>query len=82
MNGSRKGQLGYNPAYMIHHGSIAYGPYDFENDPPFKRNRYLEYSLWNTVYDPDQRYAGGDLRDAVGRLGHAGAMGRGRPVAA
>ena len=59
MNGSRKGQLGYNPAYMIHHGSIAYGPYDFENDPPFKRNRYLEYSLWNTVYDPDQRYAGG-----------------------
>ena len=59
MDGNRKGPLGYNPAYMIHHGNVAYGPYDFENDPPFKRNRYLEYSLWNTVYDPDQRYAGG-----------------------
>ena len=59
MDASRKGPLGHNPAYMIHHGSIAYGPYDFDNDPPFKRNRYLEYSLWNTVYDPDQRYAGG-----------------------
>ena len=59
MDSSRKGPLGHNPAYMIHHGNVAYGPYDFENDPPFKRNRYLEYSLWNTVYDPDQRYAGG-----------------------
>lgn len=59
MDGTRKGPLGHNPAYMIHHGNIAYGPYDFDNDMPFKRNRYLEYSLWNTVYDPDQRYAGG-----------------------
>jgi len=59
MNHDRKGPLGHNPAYMIHHGNVAYGPYDFDNDPPFKRNRYLEYSLWNTVYDPDQRYAGG-----------------------
>ena len=59
MDSSKKGPLGHSPAYMIHHGNVAYGPYDFENDPPFKRNRYLEYSLWNTVYDPDQRYAGG-----------------------
>ena len=59
MNGGRKTDLGHHPSYMIHHGSVAYGPYDFDNDPPFKRNRYLEYSLWNTVYDPDQRYAGG-----------------------
>lgn len=31
----------------------------FENDPPMKRNAYIEYSVWNTVHDPEQRYAGG-----------------------
>ena len=59
MNMDRKGPLGHTPSWMIHHGSVAYGPYDFENDPPMKRNAYIEYSVWNTVYDPDQRYAGG-----------------------
>ncbi|MEO1142037.1 MAG: tyramine oxidase, partial [Pseudomonadota bacterium] len=58
-NPAREGYLGHAPGWMIHHGSIAYGPYDFENDPPFKRNPYIEYSVWNTVYDPEQRYAGG-----------------------
>ncbi|WP_198665188.1 tyramine oxidase [Tropicimonas sp. IMCC34011] len=58
-NTDREGPLGHIPSYMIHHGSIAYGPYDFENDPPMKRNAYIEYSVWNTVYDPEQRYAGG-----------------------
>lgn len=61
MNMNKKGNLGYNPGYMIHHGSVAYGPFDFANDPPFKRNRYIEYSIWNTLYDPKQRYAGGDF---------------------
>lgn len=56
---SREGYLGHEPGYMIHHGDIAYGPFDFANDPPMKRNAYIEYSVWNTVYDPDQRYAGG-----------------------
>lgn len=55
----RKGYLGHSPAWKIHHGSIAYGPFDFKNDPPFQRNAYIEYSVWNTVYDPNQRYAGG-----------------------
>jgi primary-amine oxidase len=58
-NPSREGYLGHTPGWMIHHGSIAYGPYDFENDPPFKRNAYIEYSSWTTVYDPEHRYAGG-----------------------
>lgn len=58
-NPDRKGKLGHNPGYMIHHGSVAYGPFDFENDPPMKRNAYIEYSVWNTVHDPDERYAGG-----------------------
>lgn len=59
MNPDRKGPLGHTPGYMIHHGSIAYGPFDFANDPPMKRNAYIEYSVWNTLHDPAQRYAGG-----------------------
>ncbi|TQV77796.1 tyramine oxidase [Denitrobaculum tricleocarpae] len=59
MNPDRTGPLGHTPGYMIHHGSIAYGPFDFENDPPMKRNAYIEYSVWNTLHDPAQRYAGG-----------------------
>ena len=26
-----------------------------------RRNAYIEYSVWNTVHDSDQRYAGGDF---------------------
>lgn len=59
MNPDRKGSLGHNPGYMIHHGSVAYGPFDFKNDPPMKRNAYIEYSVWNTVFNTDERYAGG-----------------------
>ncbi len=59
MNMDRKGPLGHTPSWMLHHGSVAYGPFDYENDPPMKRNAYIEYSVWNTVHDPDQRYAGG-----------------------
>ncbi len=61
MNGNKDGYLGYKPGYMLHHGSIAYGPFDFENDPPMMRNRYIEHSVWNTEYDPNERYAGGKL---------------------
>lgn len=59
-NPDRKGYLGHEPGWMIHHGNVAYGPgFDYANDPPMKRNAYIEYSVWNTVYDPDQIYAGG-----------------------
>ena len=58
-NPDRKGVLGHRPAYMIHHGSVAYGPFDFQNDPPMIRNAFIENSVWNTVYDPEERYAGG-----------------------
>ncbi|MEM8785265.1 MAG: tyramine oxidase, partial [Pseudomonadota bacterium] len=44
---------------MIHHGSVAYGPFDYAGDLAMKRNAYIEYSVWNTPYDPAQRYAGG-----------------------
>lgn len=61
MNMDRKGPLGHNPGYMIHHGTVAYGPFDFADDPSMKRNAYIEYSVWNTVHDPEQRYAGGAM---------------------
>jgi primary-amine oxidase len=61
MNTNEEGYLGYKPGYMLHHGSVAYGPFDFDNDPPMARNRYIEYSVWNTAYDPEERYAGGEL---------------------
>ena len=53
--------LGHHPAYMIHHGSVAYGPFDYAGDPPMRRNAYIEYTIWNTVHDPDRRYAGGEF---------------------
>lgn len=59
-NPERKGYLGHEPGWMIHHGSNIFSPFDFENDPPMIRNPYIEYSLWNTVHDEDQRYAGGE----------------------
>ncbi|ASY57608.1 tyramine oxidase [Sinorhizobium sp. CCBAU 05631] len=58
-NPNRESYLGHEPGWMIHHGNVAYGPFDYANDPPMKRNAYIEYSVWNTVYDQDQRYAGG-----------------------
>lgn len=60
-NPMRQGYLGHTPGWMIHHGNVAYGPFDYQNDAPFKRNAYIEYSVWNTVYDPLQRYAGGQF---------------------
>lgn len=60
MNMSKKGNLGHTPSYMLHHTNVAYGPFDFKNDPPMKRNAYIEYTVWNTLYNPDRRYAGGE----------------------
>ncbi len=61
MNNAERGPLGHFPSFMIHHGTVAYGPFDFEADPPMLRNAYIEYSVWVTPYDPEQRYAGGAL---------------------
>lgn len=60
MNMKDKGPMGHNPSYMVHHGSVAYGPYDYAKDMAMKRNAYIEYSIWNTLYDSAQRYAGGE----------------------
>ena len=60
-NENERTRLGHHPAYMIHHGSVAYGPFDYAADPPMKRNAYIEHTIWNTVHDPAQRYAGGEF---------------------
>lgn len=62
MNMNKESALGHHPGYMINaHNSVAYGPLDVRGDPPMKRNAYIEYSIWNTAYDAQQRYAGGEL---------------------
>ena len=60
-NRGERTALGHHPAYMLHHGSVAYGPFDYAADPSMKRNAYIEHTLWNTVHDPAQRYAGGEF---------------------
>ena len=60
-NEAERTRLGHHPAYMIHHGSVAYGPFDYAADPPMRRNAYIEHTIWNTVHDPTQRYAGGEF---------------------
>jgi primary-amine oxidase len=53
--------LGHHPGYMIMpENSVAYSPLDVANDPPARRNGYIEYSFWTTPYDPAERYAGGE----------------------
>ena len=60
-NEAERTPLGHHPAYMIHHGSVAYGPFDYAADPPMRRNAYIEHTIWNTVHDRTQRYAGGEF---------------------
>ena len=60
-NRAERTGLGHHPAYMVRHGSVAYGPFDYAADPPMKRNAYIEHTIWNTVHDPAQRYAGGEF---------------------
>ena len=60
-NEAERTPLGHHPAYMIQRGSVAYGPFDYAADPPMRRNAYMEHTIWNTVHDPAQRYAGGEF---------------------
>ncbi len=61
MNMGRKIGVGHAPGYMIlPQNSVAYSPLDTENDPPAKRNAYIDYTFWNTPYAANERYAGGE----------------------
>lgn len=53
------GPYGNHSGWMVHHANVANSPYDFVKDPPMMRNAYIEYNVWTTVYDRNQRYAGG-----------------------
>lgn len=60
VNEAKDSGLGHHPGYMIlPENSVAYSPLDMANDPPMRRNGYIEYTFWNTPYDPAERYAGG-----------------------
>ncbi len=61
MNTNQQSGLGHHPGYMVSPlGSVAYSPLDSRNDPPIKRNAYIDFTHWVTPYDPLQRYAGGE----------------------
>jgi primary-amine oxidase len=61
MNMGRDSGLGHHPGYMIMpENSVAYSPLDVVDDPPARRNGYVEYTFWNTPYDARERYAGGE----------------------
>lgn len=60
-NMNKKIGVGYAPGYMIMpENSVAYSPLDTENDPPARRNAYIDYTFWNTPYKTSERYAGGE----------------------
>ena len=79
MNEAERTPLGHHPAYMIHRGSVAYGPFDYAADPPMRRNAYIEHTIWNTVHDPTQRYAGGEFPMQSDGSDTLAEWGQGRP---
>ena len=82
MNHGVDSGLGHHPGYMIlPENSVAYSPFDFANDPPARRNAFIEYTFWNTPYDPAQRYAGGEYAfQSDGSQGLAAWVQQDRPV--
>ena len=82
MNHGVDSGLGHHPGYMIlPENSVAYSPFDFANDPPARRNAFIEYTFWNTPYDPSQRYAGGEYAfQSDGSDGLAAWVQQNRPI--
>lgn len=61
VNMGKESGLGHHPGYMIlPDNSVAFSPLDTENDPPARRNGYIDYTFWNTPYARGERYAGGE----------------------
>lgn len=61
VNKNKESGVGYAPGYeLMPMGSYAYNLMDAVNDPPVKRNDYIEYQLFVTPYDAKQMYAGGE----------------------
>jgi primary-amine oxidase len=82
MSHGKDSGLGHHPGYMIlPENSVAYSPLDFANDPPAKRNAFIEFTFWNTPYDPHQRYAGGEYAfQSDGSDGLAAWVKQNRPI--
>ena len=58
-NNNVESALGHHPGYMLMPtGSDVY-PLLAADDPPVRRNSYLDYQLSVTPYTPDEQYAGG-----------------------
>ena len=53
------GPLGHDRSYMLMPGGSAVTSLLASDDPPVKRNPYIDYQLWVTQYDAGERYAGG-----------------------
>ena len=58
-NHAGAGPLGHDRGYMLMPGGSAVTSLLASDDPPVKRNPYIEYQLWVTQYNADERYAGG-----------------------
>ena len=58
-NHAGAGPLGHDRGYMLMPGGSAVTSLLASDDPPVKRNPYIDYQLWVTQYKADERYAGG-----------------------
>ena len=58
-NHTGAGPLGHDRGYMLMPGGSAVTSLLASDDPPVKRNPYIDYQLWVTQYKADERYAGG-----------------------
>jgi len=58
-NHAGAGPLGHDRGYMLMPGGSAVTSLLASDDPPVKRNPYIDYQLWVTQYNADERYAGG-----------------------
>lgn len=61
VNKNKVSGVGYPPGYeLMPMGSYISNLMDAVNDPPVKRNDYIEYQIFVTPYEPTQLYAGGE----------------------
>ena len=58
-NDNVESALGHHPGYMLMPSGSYVAPLLAPDDPPVKRNAYLDYQLAVTPYSPAERFAGG-----------------------
>ena len=60
VNPNKQSGLGHNPGYSLEPGGSFAMPLLSPDDPPAKRNAFIEYQLWTTPYNASELYAGGE----------------------